>query len=352
MEDNYLKGRGSQFNPKNKFLKDERVIEHIEGIDEEITSDVSTQYLEDFPKKIVNEITSPDLGMMYSLNPYQGCEHGCIYCYARNAHEYWGFSAGLDFERKIIVKKNAPELLKKLFESKKWEPHPISISGNTDCYQPAERKFRITRQLLEIALEYRNPVGMITKNALILRDKDILQEMAKLRLIKVFVSITSLNPYLRRVMEPRTVTAQQRLKVIETLTSVGVPMGVMTAPIIPGLNDHEIPNLIEAAAQHGALGAGYTIVRLNGAVGSIFTDWIHKNFPDRAERVLHLIESCHGGKLNDSRWGTRTRGEGNIADIINQMFKLAVRKHFIDRKFPEYDMSLFQRRYPQQQLLF
>ncbi len=352
MEDNYLKGRGSQFNPKNKFLKGERVIEHIEGIDEEITSDVNTQYLEDFPKKIVNEVTSPDLGMMYSLNPYQGCEHGCIYCYARNAHEYWGFSAGLDFERKIIVKKNAPELLKKLFESKKWEPHPISISGNTDCYQPAERKFRITRQLLEIALKYRHPIGMITKNALILRDKDILQEMAKLRLIKVFVSITSLNPDLRRVMEPRTVTAEQRLKVIETLTSVGVPMGVMTAPIIPGLNDHEIPNLIEAAAQHGALGAGYTIVRLNGAVGSIFKDWIHKIFPDRAERVLHLIESCHGGKLNDSRWGTRTRGEGNIADIINQMFKLAVRKHFINKTFPEYDLSLFRRRYSQQQQLF
>jgi DNA repair photolyase len=352
MEENYLKGRGSQFNPKNKFLKGERVIEHMEGIDEEITSDINTQYLEDFPKKIVNEVMSPDVGMMYSLNPYQGCEHGCIYCYARNAHEYWGFSAGLDFERKIIVKKNAPELLKKLFESKKWEPHPISISGNTDCYQPAERKFRITRQLLEIALEYRHPIGMITKNALILRDKDILQEMAKLRLIKVFVSITSLNPDLRRVMEPRTVTAEQRLKVIETLTSVGVPMGVMTAPIIPGLNDHEIPNLIEAAAQHGALGAGYTIVRLNGAIGSIFTDWIHKNFPDRAERVLHLIESCHGGKLNDSRWGTRTRGEGNIADIINQMFKLAVRKHFTDKTFPEYDLSLFRRRYPQQQTLF
>jgi DNA repair photolyase len=352
MEENYLKGRGSQLNPKNKFLKDERVIEHMEGIDEEITSDVVTQYLEDFPKKIVNEVTSPDLGMMYSLNPYQGCEHGCIYCYARNAHEYWGFSAGLDFERKIIVKKNAPELLRKLFESKKWQPYPISISGNTDCYQPAERKFRITRQLLEIALEYRNPIGMITKNALILRDKDILQEMAKLRLIKVFVSITSLNPDLRRTMEPRTVTAEQRLKVIETLTSVGVPMGVMTAPIIPGLNDHEIPNLIEAAAQHGALGAGYTIVRLNGAVGSIFTDWIYKNFPDRAERVLHLIESCHGGKLNDSRWGRRTGGEGNIADIINQMFKLAVRKHFINKNFPEYDLSLFRRRYPQQQQLF
>lgn len=352
MEDNYLKGRGSQFNPKNKFLKGERVIEHIEGIDEEITSDVSTQYLEDFPKKIVNEVTSPDLGMMYSLNPYQGCEHGCIYCYARNVHEYWGFSAGLDFERKIIVKKNAPDLLKKLFESKKWEPNPISISGNTDCYQPAERKFRITRQLLEIALEYRHPIAMITKNALILRDKDILHEMAKLRLIKVFISITSLNPELRRVMEPRTVTAQQRLKVIETLTLAGVPMGIMTAPIIPGLNDYEIPNLIEAAAQHGALGAGYTIVRLNGSVGAIFKDWIHKNFPDRAERVLHLIESCHGGKLNDSRWGTRTHGEGNIADIINQMFKLAVRKYFINRSFPEYDLSLFRRRYPQQQQLF
>lgn len=245
-----------------------------------------------------------------------------------------------------------PIYFRKLFESKNWVPNPISISGNTDCYQPAERKFRLTRQLLEVALEYRNPVGMITKNALILRDKDLLQEMAKLRLIKVFVTITSLNPELRRAMEPRTVTAEQRLKVIETLTAAGIPMGVMTAPIIPGLNDHEIPNLIEAAAQHGALGAGYTIVRLNGAIGSIFTDWIHKAFPDRAQRVLHLIESCHNGKLNDSRWGTRTRGEGNIAQVVSQMFKLAVRKHFADKTFPEYDLTLFKRKSPLQQTLF
>jgi len=218
-ESSYLKGRGAQFNPRNRFLKNERVREHIEAIDDWTEPNVETVYLEDQAKSIVNKVESPDVGMWYSMNPYQGCEHGCIYCYARNAHEYWGYSAGLDFERKIIVKKNAPQLLRKFLMHKNWEPVPISLSGNTDCYQPAEKKFRLTRQLLEVCNEFNQPVGMITKNAGILRDKDLLQEMAKKNLVSILVSITSFDEDLRRAMEPRTTTAKQRLRVIKELSS-------------------------------------------------------------------------------------------------------------------------------------
>src|SRR3954468_20876734 len=210
----YLKGRGAQFNPRNKFLKNERVREHIEGIDEWTEKNEATQYFEDNAKGIVNKVESPDLSLMYSMNPYQGCEHGCIYCYARNSFEYWGYSAGLDFERKIIVKKNAPELLRKFLLHPKWECVPISLSGNTDCYQPAEKKFRITRQILEVCLEFNQPVGIITKNAGILRDKDLLTKMAERKLVSILVSTTSFNEDLRRAMEPRTTTGKQRIRVI------------------------------------------------------------------------------------------------------------------------------------------
>src|SRR6476620_2196280 len=249
--DTYKRGRGAQFNTKNKFIKNEVTREHIEGIDEWIESDVKTQYIEVFPKTIVNKVESPDVGMMYSMNPYQGCEHGCIYCYARNSFEYWGYSAGLDFETKILVKKNAAELLRKFLMNPKWECVPIGLSGNTDCYQPAERKFRITRSLLEVCNEFNQPVGMITKNAAILLDKDILQEMASKRLVSVLVSITSLNDELRRVMEPRTTTWKQRLKTIEELNKSGVQVGVMLGPMIPGLNEHEMPAIIKAASEVG-----------------------------------------------------------------------------------------------------
>src|SRR6476661_3865054 len=212
--DTYKKGRGAQFNTKNKFITNESTREHIEGIDEWIEPDVQTQYIDVFPKSIVNKVESPDVGMMYSMNPYQGCEHGCIYCYARNSFEYWGYSAGLDFESKIMVKKNAPELLRKFLMHPKWECVPISMSGNTDCYQPAEKKFRLTRSLLEVCNEFNQPVGMITKNAGVLRDKDLLQKMARKRLVSVLVSITSFNEDLRRAMEPRTTTGKQRIRTI------------------------------------------------------------------------------------------------------------------------------------------
>ncbi|MBA3972280.1 MAG: PA0069 family radical SAM protein [Bacteroidetes bacterium] len=339
----YFNGRGAQLNTSNKFLKNRYVEEHDEMLDEPLLSDSKTQILYEHPKKIINSVKSPDLRAMYSMNPYQGCEHGCIYCYARNTHEYWGYSAGLDFERKIIAKPNAPKLMQKQFMNKNWVVAPIMFSGNTDCYQPIERKLKITRQMLEVLLKFRHPAGMITKNNLILRDIDILQELAKLNLVHVMVSITTLREELRLKMEPRTVTAKNRLKVIETLTKAGIPTGVMTAPIIPGLNSDEIPDLIKAAADHGADCAGYTIVRLNGSIGEIFKDWIHKNFPDRAEKVLHHIADAHGGTLNDSRFGTRMRGEGNLTQSIRQMFNMAVKKHLAGRDRQHYDLTLFRR---------
>src|SRR5471030_1371008 len=308
-EDNseFFKGRGAQVNTHNKFLKNKYVLDHVEGLDEPFMENTGTQIFEETPKKIVSESNSPDLWQMYSINHYQGCEHGCIYCYARNSHEYYGFSAGLDFERKIIIKPNAPELLEQYFNKKNYQPVCILLSGNTDCYQPVERKLKITRSLLKIFLKYRNPVSIITKNNVILRDLDILTELGTMNLVHVNLSVTSLDEQLRQKLEPRTVTASGRLAVIQKLSEKGVPVRVMAAPIIPGLNSNEIPDIIQAAADRGALSAGFTIVRLNGSIGEIFTDWIRKAFPDRAEKVLNAIRACHDGNLNDSEFGRRMR---------------------------------------------
>src|ERR1700722_11181205 len=295
----YFAGRGAQLNPSNKFLKTSYVQEHWEGIDEDsLTENKHTQYIEVFPKTIVNKVESPDIGG-YSMNPYQGCEHGCLYCYARNSHEYWGYSAGMDFEQKILIKKNAPQLLEELFKKASWEPGPIMFSGNTDCYQPIERKLKITRSMLEVCLKYRNPVSMITKNAVILRDMDILTEMAKLNLVHVMVTITSLDEDLRMKLEPRTVTYRNRLNVLKQLSANGIPCGVMVAPIIPHLTSYDVPKVIKASAEAGAQRAGHTIVRLNGQIAEIFKDWLQKNYPDRADKVWNNIAECHGSKVND-----------------------------------------------------
>ncbi|NCI45383.1 PA0069 family radical SAM protein [Sediminibacterium soli] len=339
----YLKGRGAQFNPKNRFLKNQRIRDQVESIDDWTEPNPATIYLEDNAKSIVNKVDSPDVGMWYSMNPYQGCEHGCIYCYARNAHEYWGYSAGLDFERKIIVKKNAPELLRKFLMKKDWECLPIGLSGNTDCYQPAEKKFRLTRGLLEVCNEFNQPVAIITKNAGILRDTALLQEMAKKQLVSVLVSITSFEEDLRRVMEPRTTTAKQRLRVIRELSDAGVRTGVMLGPMIPGLNDHEMQRIMEAAGASGARFSAYTFIRLNGAIKLIFHDWLYKNFPDRADKVWHLIENGHGGKVNDSRWGQRMRGEGPIAEMVRQQFRKYNKLYKLDAERLDLDGSHFRR---------
>lgn len=341
--DEYIKGRGSQIKTHNRFLKASYVTEHVEGLDEPLKEAPTTQIFYEHAKKIVNKVTSPDLGMMYSLNPYQGCEHGCIYCYARNTHEYYGFSAGLDFESKIMVKKNAPKLLEKFILHPEWQPVPISVSGNTDCYQPLERKMEITRGLLKVFAQYRHPLGMITKNSLILRDLDLLTDLAKDNLVHVYISLTTMNEELRRQMEPRTASSTKRLKTIEALAQAGVPVGVMTAPIIPGLNHHEIPTLIKAAANHGAMAAGMTIVRLNGAIGRIFGDWLRKNFPDRFDKVWNQIAAMHGGQVNDSHFGRRMTGEGSFADTIHQLFRASKKKYLAGRQMPPYDLSKFRR---------
>src|SRR6266850_4000866 len=331
MEDSYFKGRGAQIKTENRFLKSQVVAQHIEGLDEPLLESPHTQLFHENPKKIINKVDSPDLGMMYSANPYQGCEHGCIYCYARNTHEYYGFSAGLDFESKIIVKQNAARLLGQQLLSKNWNAVPIMLSGNTDCYQPQERKLEITRSMLKVMVQYRHPVGVISKNSLITRDIDILQDLASGNLVHVYISITTLNENLRRVMEPRTASAIKRLQTVEALAKAGVPVGIMNAPIIPALNHYEIPQVLKAASDHGAQGAGMTIVRLNGSVGQLFEDWLGKNFPDRFDKVLNQIRSLHGGTINDSRFGRRMTGEGNLADSIHQLFRSAKKKYFKDK---------------------
>ncbi|MES2559828.1 MAG: PA0069 family radical SAM protein [Bacteroidota bacterium] len=343
MQIELIKGRGSQLNTPNRFSKYETVTEFIEGLDEPLIQEVRTQVFLDYPKKIVNKIESPDVGMQFSVNPYQGCEHGCIYCYARNTHEYWGFSAGLDFESKLIAKPNAPQLLIQAFEHKKWKPSVISLSGNTDCYQPIERKYQLTRKLLEVCLKYKNPVGIITKNQLVLRDLDLLKQLAAHQLVQVYVTITSLDESIRQKLEPRTTTYQNRLKILRELTAAGIPCGVMVAPIIPGLTNYGIAEVLEAAGNAGAYTAGYTILRLNGQLENIFTDWVHKAFPDAADKILKQVAECHGGNLNDSRFGTRMKGEGKIAESIRNLFIAARKKHMSLTPAYAFNMTAFER---------
>ncbi|GAB3557409.1 PA0069 family radical SAM protein [Spirosoma fluminis] len=344
-KEEYKKGRGAQFNTTNRFQDQRLDATSANDIpDDDFPQPVlKTQYFEEQAKQIISTSTSPDIPFSASVNPYQGCEHGCIYCYARNTHEYWGYSAGLDFESKIVVKQNAPALLERQFLSRNWQPKPIHFSGNTDCYQPAERTYQLTRQMLALCLQYRNPVSIITKNAMILRDRDLLRQLAELNLVHVFISLTTLNEALRLQMEPRTVTAEQRLRVIQALGEAGVPVGVMTAPIIPGLNDQEIPAMIKAAAERGARRAGYTVVRLNGAVGPLFEDWVRQNFPDRADKVLRQVADCHGGSIGDSRFGTRMSGEGQVADYIRQLHRMACHNYLSGRSLPALDTSKFRR---------
>ncbi len=347
----YIKGRGAQINPNDPFsslVRDEQIPQ--EEVEEGRLR--KSEAILVYPKSIVNKVPSPDVGMEYSLNPYQGCEHGCIYCYARNTHPYWGYSAGLDFETKIMVKKNAPYLLEEFLRKPKWDGTPIMLSGNTDCYQPLEKKFEITRSLLKVFWKYRHATGIITKNSLVRRDIDILKDLNSLGLVKVAISINTLNESLRRKLEPRTASVKERLKTMAFLAKEGIPVMAMVAPVIPGLNDHEIIEIVRRAALMGAGKARYIVVRLNGDVATIFKDWLSKAYPDRLRKVISKIELCHGGKLNDSRFGMRMKGEGKIAEIIADQFRLAVRKfmpveeadsppnvqHYLRMKRPQLDL--------------
>lgn len=339
-EQHYIKGRGAQFNPENKFRKHHYAQEEDMDLWEK-TDKIETRIFQDKSKTIINKVTATDVPLELSANPYQGCEHGCIYCYARNTHEYWGYSAGLDFETKIIAKTNAPELLRKAFDKKGYRPQVLSLSMNTDCYQPVERKLRLTRQLLEICLEYRHPVNILTKNSLVLRDMDILAEMHQHQLVHVSTSVTAAGEDLRKVLEPRTSTIATRLKIVETCAAAGIPTGIMFAPIIPGLNDTDMYEVLKRAREAGAFWAGYTIVRLNGAIEAIFHDWLLKNFPDRAEKVWHMIQDCHGGKVSDSRAGIRMRGEGQIAELIRAQFKLYCHKLGLNKESHPHNLESF-----------
>ena len=347
----YIKGRGAQINTPDPFAK---YIRNSTPTPSEILElgGKKTQIITVFPKSIVNKVASPDVGMNYSMNPYQGCEHGCIYCYARNTHPYWGYSAGLDFEQNILVKRNAPILLEKFLTNKKWGGEPIVLSGNTDCYQPVEQKLEITRSLLQIFLAHKHPVGIITKNSLIKRDIDVLKALANKNLVHVIISLNTLNEHLRQRMEPRTASVKQRLQTMAYLAKEGIPVMLMCAPVIPGLNGHEIMSIVRTASIMGVQKASYTVVRLNGDVAPLFKDWLNKNYPARYSKVISKIKDCHGGQLNDSRYKIRMKGEGNMAKLIEDQFKLAVKKYLPKEGPSPLDRTLYLRHRDPQGTLF
>jgi DNA repair photolyase len=302
-----------------------------------------TQFFKDHSQTVISRNDSPDVGFDASLNPYRGCEHGCIYCYARPFHEYLGFSAGLDFESKIMVKEDAPELLGKELSSPKRQPQVIFMSGVTDCYQPVERKLKLTRRCLEVLAEFRNPVFIVTKNHLVTRDIDLLAELARHHAVSVWLSISTLDSGLRKIMEPRTSPPAARLAALRELSAAGIPVGVNVAPMIPGLTDHEMPAILKAAAEAGATSAGYTVVRLPYAVAPLFEKWLATHFPDRKDKVLNRLRAMHGGKLYDSQWGKRFGGEGIFAEQIAQMFDVARRKAGIKNEGGELSTAAFRR---------
>jgi DNA repair photolyase len=335
-----IHGRGAAHNPPNRFER----LAYVPDVPEALRTDddddtpgdgPATVYLKDTARTIIAHNDSPDVGFTFSINPYRGCSHGCIYCYARPTHQFVGFSAGLDFETKILVKEDAPELLRKELAAPRYKPATLSISGVTDCYQPAEKQFQLTRKCLEVLLDCRNPVGIITKSHLVTRDIDILSEMAKFNTAVVILSITSLDPELSRRMEPRAASPQRRLAAVEALTKAGIPVGVMVAPVIPGLTDHEIPGILKAAAEAGALTAGFVPVRLPLEVAPLFQDWLQRHYPDRKDKVLNRIRELRGGKLNDSNFHTRMVGQGVWSEQMKTMFAVAKRKAGLTKSFPE-----------------
>jgi DNA repair photolyase len=349
---------GSMIDPPNRFerVRHEPDLEHLAWDTEYLDArdDRKIEYLADASKSIVSENDSPDVSFRYSVNPYRGCLHGCSYCYARPGHEYLGMNAGLDFETRIVVKHDAPKLFRDFLSKKSWKPEVVVFSGVTDCYQPAERQFRLTRQCLEVALECRQPVGIITKNALVVRDIDLLAPMAAQRLVHVNLSVTSLDAELARTMEPKTSTPAARLRAIRTLAENKVPVRVMVAPIIPGLNDHEIPGILAAAKAAGAQSAGRVLLRLPLTVRPVFLEWLERTQPLRYEKVAGLIRGTRGGELNSAKWGERMRGTGEMAEQINSLFDIFVKKHALDGKLTPLDFSEFRppQRHFDQKLLF
>ncbi len=338
-----IKGRGSQINLPNRFEKvyTESSDDYEEYSDGDENKKIETVFFKDNSKSVLVRNESPDIGAGYSINPYRGCEHGCVYCYARPTHEYLGFSSGLDFETKIMVKHDAHTLLEKEFSKKNWIPQTVLFSGNTDCYQPVERKLEITRKCLGVFLKFRNPVVIITKNALVQRDIDILKELSEPDLVRVVISITTLKKELQRKMEPRTSSPAMRLQTIDFLSSNGITAAVNVAPVIPGLTDEEIPEILRSASESGAKYAGRIMLRLPHSVKELFSSWIRREFPDRADKILNRIKELHGGKLYDSNFGTRLTGEGVWADTIKKIFESNCRKYGLNKYKTPLPVNLF-----------
>ncbi len=334
-----VKGRGVAYDPPNRF---ETV--HVEMEPGHYAEEKPrTEFLADATRVVVARNQSPDVGFDVSVNPYRGCEHGCVYCYARPTHEYLGFSSGLDFERKILVKLRAPELLRDALSKPSWRPQVLGMCGVTDAFQPVERRLRLTRGCLEVLRDFRNPVTIVTKNHLVTRDVDILAEMASHDCVQVTISVTTLRNELQRVMEPRTSIPARRLDAIRTLSEAGVPVGVFVAPLIPGLTDEEMPSIVEAAAEAGARYASYLTLRLPMGVADHFVGWLDAQFPERKEKVLGRIRDIRGGKLNDPAFHRRFRGQGEYANQIRGLFRAAVRKAGLDRKPRPLSTAAFRR---------
>jgi DNA repair photolyase len=332
-----MRGRGTDTDPPNRF--DEL---HVELDDAEPGAPPTTLY-RDASRSVLAENDSPDLPFRFSLNPYRGCEHGCVYCYARPTHEYLGFSAGLDFERRLMVKTDAPELLRAKLASRGWVPQMVSLSGNTDCYQPVERRLGITRRCLEVFADFRNPVGVITKSALVVRDADVLAALARHDAVHVMLSITTLDADLAARMEPRTARPERRLEAIRSLREADVPASVMVGPVIPGLNDREIPAILAAAAAAGALGASWVLLRLPRPVDELFGRWLEEHYPERATHVMNRIRDTRAGKTSDSTFGRRQRGAGEYAAQIAQLFAAAARRSGLDGDAPPLETRHFRR---------
>ncbi len=344
-----VKGRGTVENPGVRFENSE----FIPDAEVFYNSDKpTTLYYKDKSRSIITYNQSPDVGFTASINPYRGCEHGCVYCYARPTHEYLGLSSGLDFETRIFVKENAPELLRNELSSRSWKPTPLAISGITDCYQPVEKNLKLTRKCLEVLRDFRNPFGIVTKNQLVTRDIDLLGEMAEYQASMVAVSVTTLDPELARLMEPRTAQPEPRLKTINRLSSAGIPTMVLIAPVIPGLNDHEIPEIVRRACDSGATTAGYVMLRLPYSVKELFRNWLERHYPDRKNKVLNRIKSVREGKLNNTEFHNRMKGEGIFAKQVEEIFNMATRRAGIEDNSIELSTLHFRRPHGNQMELF
>ncbi|MBK6425021.1 MAG: PA0069 family radical SAM protein [Blastocatellia bacterium] len=337
-----LKGRGTADAPKNRFER-LHVEPDLDGLGDDEAIAPKTKFVRDASKSIIATNDSPDVGFDASINPYRGCEHGCVYCYARPYHEYLGLNAGIDFETTILVKEDAPRLLRAEMMATRWKPQKLGISGVTDPYQPIERKLEITRRCLEVLAEFRNPVSIVTKNRLVTRDIDILSELARHDAAAVAVSITSLDSALIRKLEPRTSQPELRLDAIARLSDAGIPVVVLIAPIIPALTDHELPAILKAAYEAGARYSGYTVARLPGAVAGLFDGWLEEHYPDRRLKIIHQIENAHGGNVADTRFGKRMKGDGVAIEQIHKLFHVTRRRLGYQESLPHLSTDAFRR---------